>query len=184
MSRVGSNILKVQQGVHAERLDSGSLRLKGGKGEVTLSMPEAFEARLDGEEITVRPRDPGEKRSKKIASMHGTLVRQISIALKGVSEGFEKRLNLVGVGYKSELIEGGRVLKLSLGYSHDILYSIPEGITIVVEKPTTIKISGMSKQKVGQVVAEIKRYRPPEPYKGKGIQEPGQYIRRKEGKSK
>ena len=184
MSRIGRKILKIPTGVQAHFPEPGVFQAKGGKGILTLSVPGAFEVVLGDSEISVRAKTDEKTLPKKISSMHGTLVRQIENSLKGVSEGFEKTLSLVGVGYKAELIEGGRVLKLFLGYSHDVLYPLSEGIHVSIEKPALFKIFGISKQKVGQTVAEIMRYRPPEPYKGKGIQEPGQYIRRKEGKSK
>jgi large subunit ribosomal protein L6 len=115
--------------------------------------------------------------------MYGTLCRNIANMIRGVSQGFEKKIELVGVGYKADL-QNQTTLKLSLGYSHDIMYTIPEGITIQMDKPTAFKILGTSKQKVGQTASEIIRYRPPEPYKGKGVRIPGQFLRMKEGKSK
>jgi len=184
MSRIGRNVLKMPVGVQALFPEKHIFQAKGKKGDLTLCIPSGFEIVLDDSEIRVRTKVDAKHLSKKMSAMYGTLVRQIDIALKGVSEGFEKVLSLVGVGYKAELTEKGRVLKLSLGYSHDIFYSLPEDIQVSVEKPTLFKISGVSKQKVGQTAANIMRYRPPEPYKGKGVQVPGQYIRRKEGKSK
>lgn len=184
MSRIGRNIIQIPEGVEASLSENAVFQAKGKKGGVSLSVPRGFDIVLNKSEIKVSVKGGEKHLTKGISSMYGTLVRQISLVLRGVSEGFEKTLSLVGVGYKAELIEGGRVLKLSLGYSHDILHALPEGIEVSIEKPTLFKILGTSKQEVGQTAATIMRYRPPEPYKGKGIQVPGQYIRRKEGKSK
>ena len=184
MSRIGRNILKIPEGVRASFSEEGLFQAKGKKGDLSLAIPRGFDVVLNLSEVKVNTRCDKKSLPKKVSAMYGTLVRQISIVLKGVSEGFEKTLSLVGVGYRAELIEGGRTLKLSLGYSHDVLHPLPEGVQVSIEKPTLFKILGVSKQKVGQTAENIMRYRPPEPYKGKGIQEPGQYIRRKEGKSK
>ena len=184
MSRIGRNVLKVPEGVNASLSDTGLFQARGGKGDLFVVVPKDFEVILNGGEVRVQVKEGSKNLSKKTSSMYGTLVRQIGIILKGVSDGFEKTLILVGVGYKADLIESGRVLKLSLGYSHDIFHALPEGVKVSIEKPTLFKIFGADKQKVGQTAATIMRYRPPEPYKGKGIQAPGQYIHRKEGKSK
>lgn len=184
MSRIGRNVLKVPEGVTASLSDAGFFQAKGGKGDLSVMVPKDFEVIVNEGEIRVQVRGESKSLSKKTSSMYGTLVRQIGIVLKGVSDGFEKTLTLVGVGYKSDLVENGRVLKLSLGYSHDIFHVLPEGVEISIETPTLFKIRGASKQKVGQTASNIMRYRPPEPYKGKGVQVPGQYIHRKEGKSK
>jgi large subunit ribosomal protein L6 len=128
--------------------------------------------------VEVAPRDDS-KRARSMWGMSRSLVENL---VKGVSDGFSKTLEINGVGYRAAL--KGKELQLQLGYSHDILYPIPDGISIVVPKPTEITVSGISKEKVGQVAAEIRRYRGPEPYKGKGVKYAGEFIFRKEGKKK
>jgi large subunit ribosomal protein L6 len=190
MSRIGKSVLKIPEAVTV-LFENGVFQAKSSKSKLDLSIPKGFKVQFDSSELRVladgddtKPLDVKKRIPKRVAAMHGTLVRSIAMILQGVSQGFQKQLSLVGVGYKAELVESARVLKLSLGYSHDILHALPEGIEVVMEKPTLFKVMGSDKQKVGQVVASIMRYRPPEPYKGKGVQIPGQYIRRKEGKSK
>ena len=178
MSRIALVPFTIAHGVEIS-FQGGGVRVQGSKGELFLTLPPGFEVKVEnghGRVLQISPSEGG-------SALHGTLCRIMQNMIRGVSVGFEKRLELVGVGYKAEL-QGGGVLKLSLGYSHDILYKIPDGITIGLEKPTLFKILGIDKQKVGQVAAEIIRFRPPEPYKGKGVRIPGQFLRMKEGKTK
>jgi large subunit ribosomal protein L6 len=120
--------------------------------------------------------------TKRARSLYGTSRAQIANLVEGVTKGFEKKLEITGVGYRAAM--QGKNLQLALGYSHDVVYTIPEGITITVGKPTEITVTGTDAQRVGQVAAEIRSYRPPEPYKGKGVKYAGEFIFRKEGKKK
>lgn len=184
MSRIGRKTLIIPSGVTVELKDK-HIWVSGPKGTLSLVCPGGFEVSIESQSLNVLPM--GEVKlsdlDKKCSAMYGTLCRNLSNMLFGVSKGFEKKLELVGVGYKADLVNS-RVLKLSLGYSHDIMYSIPENVSVVMEKPTLFALSGSCKQKVGQAASEIIRFRPPEPYKGKGVRVPGQYLRMKEGKSK
>jgi large subunit ribosomal protein L6 len=177
MSRIGKLPVAIPAGVTATLSETG-LSVKGPKGELSMDFV-ADVAVTQGEDgIVVTPRDET-KRSRAMWGMQRAIVANL---VQGVSSGYEKDLVLVGVGYRAQL--QGKALKLSLGLSHDVIYEAPAGITIACSKPTEVKISGADKQKVGQVAAEIRRFRPPEPYKGKGIKYAGEYIRRKEGKKK
>ncbi len=181
MSRLGRIPIKIPSKVECS-LKDGCIVIKGEKGILGCPIPDGFEVNITSESLKVDfIKSP--VLDNKSSSLYGTLCRTLSNMILGVSTGFEKKLELVGVGYKADL-QQGKILKLSLGYSHDILYSLPEGISIVMEKPTLFKILGICKQKVGQVAAEIIRFRPPEPYKGKGVRIPGQFLRMKEGKAK
>ena len=177
MSRIGKLPVAIPSGVTATLTDS-SLTVKGPKGELSMDFVEDVTVSQGEDGITVKPRDE----SKKARAMWGMQRALVANLVQGVSAGFEKDLELVGVGYRAQM--QGQALKLSLGLSHDVIYDAPEGITIACSKPTEVKISGADKQRVGQVAAEIRRFRPPEPYKGKGIKYAGEYIRRKEGKKK
>lgn len=176
MSRIGK--LPVEGGKATLSMDGQILRAKGPKGELELPIVDEVEASVDGNAVSFKPRDE----SKRARAMWGTMRARAQNMVVGVTEGFEKELELVGVGYRAQM--QGRDVKLSLGFSHDVVYAAPEGITIASSKPTEVKISGADKQAVGQVAAEIRRYRPPEPYKGKGIRYAGEQVRRKEGKKK
>jgi len=184
MSRIGRISLKIPLGVEFQ-VGTKEVVARGVKGALKNPIPTGFDILVDGETIKVNVKNSlkSSDLDKKTSSLYGTFCRNISNMIQGVSKGFEKKIELVGVGYKADL-QSTSILKLSLGYSHDIFYDIPEGITIQMEKPTAFKILGASKQKVGQTAAEIIRYRPPEPYKGKGVRIPGQFLRMKEGKSK
>lgn len=177
MSRIGKLPVAIPSGVTAT-LEGKNLTVKGPKGELSMSFVDDVTVSQGEDGITVRPVDE----SKKARAMWGMQRALVANLVQGVSAGFEKDLELVGVGYRAQM--QGSSLKLSLGLSHDVVYDAPEGITISSGKPTEIKIVGADKQKVGQVAAEIRRFRPPEPYKGKGIKYAGEYIRRKEGKKK
>ena len=177
MSRIGKLPVAVPAGVTAT-LTETSLTVKGPKGELSMDFVEDVTVSQGEEGIQVKPRDES-KRARAMWGMQRALVANL---VQGVTAGYEKDLELVGVGYRAQM--QGTSLKLSLGLSHDVVYTPPAGVTITCGKPTEVKIAGADKQKVGQVAAEIRRFRPPEPYKGKGIKYVGEYIRRKEGKKK
>lgn len=177
MSRIGKLPVAVPAGVTAT-LTETSLTVKGPKGELSMDFVEDVTVSQGEEGIQVKPRDES-KRARAMWGMQRALVANL---VQGVTAGYEKDLELVGVGYRAQM--QGTSLKLSLGLSHDVIYTPPAGVTISCGKPTEVKVAGADKQKVGQVAAEIRRFRPPEPYKGKGIKYVGEYIRRKEGKKK
>ncbi len=177
MSRVGKNPVVLPQGVTAN-LDGQIIKVKGPKGELSLEVHRDIEAKIDGTNVTVAPRNE----ERQTRALWATMQRRIKNMVIGVATGYEKNLEIEGVGYRSNL--QGKELVLQLGFSHDIRYPVPEGIQIAVDKQTAIKITGIDKEKVGQVAAEIRGYKPPEPYKGKGIRYVGEYIIRKEGKKK
>ncbi len=177
MSRIGKLPVAIPAGVTAT-LQDGSLTVKGPKGELSMTFVDDVTVSQGEDGITIKPADE----SKKARAMWGMQRALVANLVKGVADGFEKDLELVGVGYRAQM--QGSSLKLSLGLSHDVIYDAPQGVTLACPKPTEVKISGADKQQVGQVAAEIRRFRPPEPYKGKGIKYVGEYIRRKEGKKK
>ena len=176
MSRIGK--LPVEGGKATLSLADRVLTAKGPKGELTLEIVDDVNVEIDGNSVTFTPKDE----SKRARAMWGTMRARTQNMVHGVTEGYEKELELVGVGYRAQL--QGKDVKLSLGFSHDVIHKAPEGITFSSTKPTEVKISGVDKQAVGQVAAEIRKYRPPEPYKGKGIRYAGEQVRRKEGKKK
>jgi large subunit ribosomal protein L6 len=159
-------------------VDGQMVKVKGAKGELSFLVPEEVLVALDNGAVAVNPRDT----SKTARAKWGMSRAQVANLIEGVSKGFEKRLEINGVGYKAAA--AGKVLKLSLGYSHDIDYQIPAGVTITTPRPTEVVIAGIDKQKVGQTAAEIREYRGPEPYKGKGVKYSDEFIFRKEGKKK
>ena len=177
MSRIGKLPVGIPSGVTATLTDT-SLTVKGPKGELTIDFVEEVSVAQGDEGIQIFPRDES-KRSRSMWGMQRALVANM---VEGVSNGFEKKLELVGVGYRAQM--QGRDLKLALGLSHDVVYKAPEGVNLAAPKPTEIVITGYDKQVVGQVAAEIRSYRPPEPYKGKGIKYADETVRRKEGKKK
>lgn len=177
MSRVGKKPVPVPAGVTAT-VTGQTVTMKGTKGELTFVVPALVSVAMKDGAVSVDPVN----QSKPARSLWGTSRAQIANLVEGVSKGFEKKLEITGVGYRAAM--AGKALKLSLGYSHDIEYAIPAGITIVTPKPTEITISGINRQQVGQVAAEIREYRGPEPYKGKGVKYAGEFIFRKEGKKK
>ena len=152
--------------------------MKGPKGALQFVVPDEVSVKFADGKVQVDPRNE----TKRARSMWGTSRTMVANLVTGVTQGFERKLEITGVGYRATV--QGKNLQLALGYSHDVVYPIPEGITVVTPKPTEIKITGMDKQKVGQVAAEIRGYRPPEPYKGKGVRYAGEFIFRKEGKKK
>ena len=177
MSRVGKNPVVLPQGVTTD-LKGQTIKVKGPKGELSFDVHDAVEPKLENGQVTVAPRN-GERQTR---ALWATMQRRIENMVEGVNKGYEKSLEIDGVGFKCNL--QGKDLVLQLGFSHEIRYQIPAGITVAVEKQTAIKVSGIDKEKVGQVAAEIRGYRPPEPYKGKGIHYVGEVILRKEGKKK
>jgi large subunit ribosomal protein L6 len=177
MSRIGKKPVPVPQGVTAT-VDGQTITAKGPKGELKFVVNDEVLVKLEDGEISVQPRDE----SKDARSKWGMSRSQIVNILHGVKDGFEKKLEINGVGYRAAL--QGKDLQLALGFSHDVVYRAPEGVTISVPKPTEIVVAGIDKQVVGQVAAEIREYRSPEPYKGKGVKYAGEVIVRKEGKKK
>jgi large subunit ribosomal protein L6 len=177
MSRVGKKPVPIPAGVTAN-VEGQTVNVKGPKGAMQLVLHGDVGVVVDGGLIKVEPRHD----TQHARAMWGTYRALLANLVTGVTKGFEQRLEITGVGYRAQL--QGKVLTVALGYSHDIVYAVPDGITIAVTKPTEIVISGIDRQKVGQVSAEIRAYRPPEPYKGKGIKYAGEYVFRKEGKKK
>jgi large subunit ribosomal protein L6 len=177
MSRVGKKPVPVPSGVTAT-IDGQMVKVKGAKGELSFLVPEEVMVALEDGAVSVNPRDE----SKTARAKWGMSRAQVANLVEGVSKGFEKRLEINGVGYKAAA--AGKVLKLSLGYSHDIDYAIPAGVTITTPRPTEVVVAGIDKQVVGQTAAEIREYRGPEPYKGKGVKYSDEFIFRKEGKKK
>lgn len=177
MSRLGKLPVEIPSGVTAT-LSGAVLQVKGPKGELRFDIPSNVSVKQADNEITVKPADE----TQTARAMWGTARATISNMMAGVTNGFTRDLELVGVGYRAQM--QGNDLKLALGLSHDVVYSPRPGIKIAVAKPTEIKIEGADKQAVGQTAAEIRGFRPPEPYKGKGVKYAGEFIRRKEGKKK
>ena len=177
MSRIGKHPVPVPEGVTVS-VTGQEVSAKGKLGELKVVLVDEVEAVLADGAITVLPRDGG----RRARIMWGTSRTLVANVVTGVAEGFTKKLEIQGVGYRA--IVEGNTLVLQLGYSHDIKFPIPEGITIKCERPTAIEISGADRQRVGQAAAEIRAFRPPEPFKGKGVRYEGEYVRRKEGKKK
>ena len=177
MSRIGKKAIAVPAGITAN-VEGQTVKVKGPKGALQVVLHDDVAVKLDGGEIKVDPR----AETMGARAQWGTSRTLIANVIAGVTKGFERRLEISGVGYRASV--QGKNLQLALGYSHDIVYPIPEGIAIATPRPVEIVISGIDRQKVGQVAAEIREYRPPEPYKGKGIKYAGERIFRKEGKKK
>jgi large subunit ribosomal protein L6 len=177
MSRIGKKPVPLPKGVTAA-IDGQTVKVKGPKGELKVALPVDVEATIGNDGVTVAVRG-GAERGRQMWGLSRTLVNNL---VTGVTQGFSQKLDINGVGYRAAV--QGKNLQLQLGFSHDVAYPIPQGISIVCEKPTTIMVSGIDKQLVGQVAAEIRAYRPPEPYKGKGVKYAEEYILRKEGKKK
>jgi large subunit ribosomal protein L6 len=177
MSRVGKKPVAIPSGVTAV-VEGQTVKVKGPKGAMSLVLHGDVEAKVDKGEVTVDPRSE----TKRARAMWGTYRSLLANVMEGVTKGFERKLEITGVGYRAAL--QGKNLQIQLGYSHDIVYPIPEGITIAVPKPTEIVVTGIDGQKVGHVAAEIRAFRKPEPYKGKGVKYSNEFIFRKEGKKK
>ncbi len=177
MSRIGKKPVAIPSGVTAN-ISEGMLSVKGPKGTLSLKLADDISYDVQADGISVQPAN-ATKRARAFWGMQRTLVQNL---VTGVTEGFTKKLLITGVGYRANA--QGRKLKLQLGYSHDVDIDVPEGLEVKTPDNTTVEISGADKQKVGQLAAEIRRWRKPEPYKGKGIKYDGEYIFRKEGKKK
>ena len=177
MSRIGKKPVPLPNGVTAT-VEGQTVKVKGPKGELKVTLVDDVTVRMTDSGVEVSPR-PDYERSRAMWGLSRTLVNNLVL---GVTQGFTERLEINGVGYRAAV--QGKNLNMQLGFSHDVVYPIPEGISIVTEKPTSIAISGIDKQLVGQVAAEIRGWRPPEPYKGKGVKYADEHIMRKEGKKK
>ena len=178
MSRVGKKPIPVQAGVTV-KVNGQDVSVKGPKGELSFRAPDEIAINQGADGLTLAPRSA---ETTRVKAMWGMTRAILANNVKGVTEGFEKSMELQGVGYRAAM--QGRNLQLQLGYSHDVIYVPPAGVTITTPKPTEIKVSGIDAQVVGQTAAEIREYRKPEPYKGKGVRYVGEYVRRKEGKKK
>jgi large subunit ribosomal protein L6 len=177
MSRIGKKAVPIPGGVTAS-IDAGVLTVKGPKGALTLALADQISYEVNEGSISVQPANES-KQARAFWGMQRTLVQNL---ITGVTTGFSKVLEISGVGYRANV--SGKNLKLQLGYSHDVDFVVPDDLEVKTPDNTTIEISGADKQKVGQLAAEIRRWRKPEPYKGKGIKYRGEYIFRKEGKKK
>lgn len=177
MSRVGKYPVEVPAGVTVA-LAGRVLEAKGKLGSLRLSLTDLVDASVEGNKVTVTPRSNGASNRM----MWGTTRSLVASMVKGVSEGFSKTMEITGTGFRASV--QGKNLVINLGFSHDVVYPVPEGITITTPRPTAIMVAGMDKRQVGQVAAEIRGFRPPEPYKGKGVKYETETIRRKEGKKK
>lgn len=176
MSRVAKNPITLPSGVEA-RLDNGKVVVKGKNGQLDMELPSSIEIKIEDGSVTL-----SEDSVSRMPALSGTMRALINNMVVGVSTGFERRLNLVGVGYRAQA--QGNKLNLALGFSHPIDYPVPEGITIETPSQTEVVVKGANKQVVGQVAAEIRAFRPPEPYKGKGVRYADERVLRKEAKKK
>ena len=177
MSRIGKRPVEIPSGVTAD-IENGALSVKGPKGALSMGLSELVSYKLEDGTISVRPANDT-RAARNHWGMQRTLVSNL---VEGVTQGFSKTLEITGVGYRAQA--QGRKLKLQLGFSHDVEIDVPEGLEVKTPDQTTVEISGIDKQAVGQLAAEIRRWRKPEPYKGKGIKYRGEYVFRKEGKKK
>jgi large subunit ribosomal protein L6 len=177
MSRIGKKAVAVPSGVTAN-VEGQTVKIKGPKGALQVVVHDDVAVKMDKGAIKLDPRHE----TKRARSQWGTSRTLVANLIAGVTKGFEEKLEINGVGFRAAV--QGRSLQIQLGFSHDVNFPIPEGIAIATPKPTEIVVTGMDKQKVGQVAAEIRGFRPPEPYKGKGVKYAGEYIFRKEGKKK
>ena len=177
MSRIGKKPVSLPKGVTAS-VEGQTVKVKGPKGELSVKLVPQVTASVGEHGITITP----DKAQERAAQMWGLSRSLVNNLVTGVTTGFTQKLEIQGVGYRAAV--QGKNLNLQLGFSHDVVYPIPAGISITSEKPTMISVTGIDKQLVGQVAAEIRSWRPPEPYKGKGVRYEGEYVRRKEGKKK
>jgi len=177
MSRIGKKPVVIPAGVTA-KVDGQLVQVKGAKGQLEFLVPDDVSVVHQDNMIKVDPRNE----TKRARALWGTSRAQVNNLVIGVTKGFEKKLEITGVGYRAAV--AGKNLQLALGFSHDVNYPIPAGVTIVTPKPTEITISGIDKRQIGQIAAEIRAFRGPEPYKGKGVKYVGEFIFRKEGKKK
>ena len=177
MSRIGKKAVEIPSGVNVT-VEGQTVTVKGPKGQLAWTIADEIEVKLENSELTLTPRDE----SKRAKSMWGLSRTLLANMVHGVTAGFEETLELVGVGYRAAM--KGTALSIQLGFSHDVNVEAPAGVTFAVPKQTEIKIAGADKQAVGEIAAKIRRIRPPEPYKGKGVRYAGEKVRRKEGKKK
>lgn len=179
MSKIGKSPVVIASGVEVKLNEGNVIEVKGAKGTLTQALPKQIKVNIEADQISFSPVNDNDKEASAFWGLARSLVNNM---VEGVTNGFVKRLEIQGVGYKAQA--QGKTIKLNLGYSHDIDFVIPEGIEVKTPKPTEIEVSGIDKQKVGQVAAEIRAFRKPEPYKGKGIRYEDEYVIRKEGKKK
>ena len=177
MSRVGKYPVELPAGVEVAVVDR-VLQAKGKLGTLSLALTDNVDAEVEGNKVTVTPRGT----ASQARMMWGTTRALVQNMVQGVSVGFTKTLEITGTGFRAAV--QGKNLVINLGFSHDVVYPVPEGITVTTPRPTAITLSGVDKRQVGQCAAEIRRFRPPEPYKGKGVKYENEQIRRKEGKKK
>jgi large subunit ribosomal protein L6 len=177
MSRVGKKPVAIPSGVTAN-VQGQTVSVKGPKGTLSVALHDDVTAKVEGGNVTIDPRFE----TQRARAMWGTYRALVAKVIEGVTKGYERRLEISGVGYRAAL--QGKTLQLQLGYAHDIAYPIPDGVTITLPKPTEIVVTGIDGQRVGQVAAEIRAFRKPEPYKGKGVKYSDEFIFRKEGKKK
>ena len=177
MSRVGKKPVAIPKGVTA-KVEGQNVSVKGAKGELHFKCPDEVAVAFANDEVSITPRNE----TKRAQAMWGMSRAQVNNLVLGVTNGFTRKLEINGVGYKAAV--QGKVLQLSLGYSHDVPFAIPDGITITTPRPVEILVSGIDKRQVGQIASEIRAFRPPEPYKGKGVKYSDEFIFRKEGKKK
>ena len=176
MSRIGKKAVAVPTGITAN-VEGQTVKVKGPKGALSVVLPDDVAVKLDGGQIKVDPRSD----TKRARSQWGTSRTLVANLIAGVTKGFEQRLEINGVGYRAAV--QGKNLQIALGYSHDVIYPIPEGITIATPRPVEIVITGIDRQKVGQVAAEMRSLRPPDPYKNKGVRYAGEKLKKKVGKT-
>jgi len=176
MSRIGKKPVNIDSKVKV-KIDNGLIYVEGPKGKLHFTVPHGIEIDIKDNQIIVKRLSE----EKKICALHGLTRAIVNNMIVGVKDGFQKELEIIGVGYRAQV--QGKKLVLQLGFSHPVEYSIPEGITVEVPKPTSIIVKGIDKQFVGEVAAEIRSYYPPEPYRGKGIRYKGEYVRKKAGKA-
>ena len=175
MSRIANNPVSIPSGVEVT-INGRDIKIKGSKGEMSHNIHSLVSVEQEDNQLNVKANN----NSKTAKALSGTTRAVVQNIVTGVSEGFEKKLNIIGVGYRAQA--QGKVLNLTLGFSHPVNYQVPEGITIETPSQTDIVVKGIDKQKVGQVAAELRAYRPPEPYKGKGVRYTDEYVARKEAK--
>lgn len=177
MSRIGKKPVQVPTGVTAN-VEGQTVKVKGPKGQLQVVLPDDVSVKMDKGAVKVGPRNE----TKRARAMWGTSRTLVNNLITGVTKGYEKKLEITGVGYRAAL--QGKNLQIALGYSHDVIFPVPEGIAIATPKPTEIVVTGIDKQKVGQVAAEIRAFRAPEPYKGKGVRYDDEVVILKETKKK
>jgi large subunit ribosomal protein L6 len=177
VSRIGRKSVKLPEKVKLNVSDSGQVLVEGPKGKLEWTLPKQIKVRVEGSDIKLERTDD----ARNVRALHGLSRSLLNNMVTGVSQGFQKSLEIQGVGFRAQV--QGKSLNLSLGYSHPIVFEIPEGIKITVQENTKLLVEGIDKQRVGQVAADIRAYYPPEPYKGKGIRYAGEQILRKEGKT-